>query len=875
MTKALRARPIKRHPTGLTTDNPRSDNTGRSCRSYRRRPGPRLIAALAVAGSLALSLVTASGPAASGSVVTARGTAAAGPGALIARTALAPRFGALLRASARPAGAGQAAPEPLAGATAGVGRGRGFVVLGGSPGVPVANPRTHTVYVPIQCTNRTCATPGHVVDVISTARCNVKVLSGCRVVARARVGISPLAAAIDPRTDTVYVVNGISNTLSVLNGARCNAQVTSGCARPVATVKVGQLPVAAVVNPVTRTLYVANLVGGSVSVINVAECNARTTRGCGRPARTVRVKAGPDWVDVDLATDTVYTANSGTADPSTGDTVSVINGAACNGHTGRGCRVVATVTVGVAPFGVAVDQASDTVYTANFANEALDGSVSVIDGARCNGRITSGCRRIPPTVPTGIGAAFVAVDRALHTVFAVNAGDDTLSAIDTRTCGAVTTSGCGARPPNEQAAPVQNPGFVSGPGAFALVPGTGTAYVVGPGGPNMLSVTGIGRCSAVNTSGCRAEAPAAPEGEFLMSADPATNTIYAGNLSKPQIDVINGATCNARVLSGCSPVATIPVPDPQANVGAIDEATHTLYAADEASAGTVMVINTATCNAGITSGCAQHPPMVKIGAFPSPPVFNPATHTVYASYGLTGNRVAVINAATCNAADTSGCGQVPAAVRVGAGTFVIAVSTATDTVYGPNSGTGVKGDTVSVINGATCNSTTHTGCGHLAATIKVGLVPKAVAVNDRTHTVYVTNNDFGDSPGTVSVINTATCNGTDTNGCGGPFPVAATGISPTFIVADTRTDTLYVTDFNSASVTVLDGSRCNAEITAGCRAGRNQAVGSGPKAWPSTRAPASSTSATPTGPDPCPSSPPAAVDGWLGRALSTTAAAQM
>jgi len=81
----------------------------------------------------------------------------------------------------------------------------------------------------------------------------------------------------------------------------------------------------------------------------------------------------------------------------------------------------------------------------------------------------------------------------------------------------------------------------------------------------------------------------------------------------------------------------------------------------------------------------------------------------------------------------------------------------------------------------------------------------------------------------VSVINTATCNGTDTAGCGGPFPVAATGTSPVFIVADPRTDTLYVTDFSSASVTVLDGSRCNAKITAGCRAGRNQAVGSAPQ----------------------------------------------
>src|ERR1700746_107401 len=58
------------------------------------------------------------------------------------------------------------------------------VVLGGSPGTPAANPRTGTVYVPIQCTTSFCApnTPGHVVDVINAATCNAHVASGCRVV---------------------------------------------------------------------------------------------------------------------------------------------------------------------------------------------------------------------------------------------------------------------------------------------------------------------------------------------------------------------------------------------------------------------------------------------------------------------------------------------------------------------------------------------------------------------------------------------------------------------------------------------------------------------------------------------------------------------
>ena len=113
----------------------------------------------------------------------------------------------------------------------------GTVVLGGSPGVPVANPQTSTVYVPVQCTTDFCQPnkPGHVLDVIDAATCNVKVTSGCRVIARAAAGAFPLAAALDQRTDTIYVADG-TGTVTVVNGARCNAHVTSGCAKPLATI---------------------------------------------------------------------------------------------------------------------------------------------------------------------------------------------------------------------------------------------------------------------------------------------------------------------------------------------------------------------------------------------------------------------------------------------------------------------------------------------------------------------------------------------------------------------------------------------------------------------------------------------------------------
>ena len=78
----------------------------------------------------------------------------------------------------------------------------------------------------------------------------------------------------------------------------------------------------------------------------------------------------------------------------------------------------------------AVDQNTDTVYVAN----VNDSTVSVINGATCNATHTSGCATTPPTVQVGAGAFNVAVDNSLHTVFAVNQGDDTLSAINTRTC---------------------------------------------------------------------------------------------------------------------------------------------------------------------------------------------------------------------------------------------------------------------------------------------------------------------------------------------------------------------------------------------------------------------------------------------------------
>src|SRR5258708_960805 len=172
-----------------------------------------------------------------------------------------------------------------------------------------------------------------------------------------------------------------------------------------------------------------------------------------------------------------------------------------------------------------------------------------------------------------------------------------------------------------------------------------------------------------------------------MGVDPAPTTVYAGSGTEAKIDVINTTTCHAGNPSGCRPVATIPMAHTDANFTgqSIDPATHTLYASDPFS-GLVSVINISTCNAEHTAGCSASWPTISVGIFPGPPAFENATKTLYVPVGSRSNKVAVIDAAACNATDATGCGQTRGVVPVGAGTFFIAVSNAVNTVYAPATG---------------------------------------------------------------------------------------------------------------------------------------------------------------------------------------------
>ena len=224
---------------------------------------------------------------------------------------------------------------------------------------------------------------------------------------------------------------------------------------------------------------------------------------------------------------------------------------------------------------------------------------------------------------------------------------------------------------------------------------------------------------------------------------------------------------------------------------AFDRATDTVYVANQGD-NTVSVVDARHCNSLDTSGCAQTPATVPTGAGPFAIAIDDATHTVYVANQDDGT-VSVIDAATCNGQNQSGCADAGPTIAAGPTPFGIAVDRRTDTVYVTD--VGDDAGTVSVINGATCNAITTTGCGQQPATATVGHFPFGVLIDRRDHTVYVTNADDN----TVSMIDRRTCNATNTVGCAESHPTVAVGSFPVPLVLDRRSGSLYVGSQNFAN----------------------------------------------------------------------------
>jgi DNA-binding beta-propeller fold protein YncE len=314
---------------------------------------------------------------------------------------------------------------------------------------------------------------------IDTRRCNAFHPAGCaRTPASLTVADSPGTIALDASTHTVYVGgSGVdAGSVTVLDTRRCNAH-PSHCA-PAGTLKVpGHGPEAIGVNPVTRTLYVAtgSAAGDTnrISVFNAATCNATVTTGCGQaPAlMTVGPSDGCSFVGlgVNTATNTVYATNTENCH-GIGDRVYVYDGRTCNAHDTSGCGgAKATITAGLNPLGIAVDQARHTIYTPLLKDGEDNSAVAVIDTRTCNGTDTSGCGQTPALAPAAFGALDAAIDPTTHRVYVTNVEDTSVTITDGAHCWGSDTTRCSRTP--------RKLGSDDYPGAIAIDQTVGTAYV--------------------------------------------------------------------------------------------------------------------------------------------------------------------------------------------------------------------------------------------------------------------------------------------------------------------------------------------------------------------------------------------------------------
>jgi DNA-binding beta-propeller fold protein YncE len=252
------------------------------------------------------------------------------------------------------------------------------------------------------------------------------------------------------------------------------------------------------------------------------------------------------------------------------------------------------------------------------------------------------------------------------------------------------------------------------------------------------------------------------------------------------------------------------------------------------------VINGATCNAGNTSGCDQKPTTVPVGAFDDAVTVDPVTNMVFVTnQDAQPGTVSVIDGNSCTGSHPSGCAHQPfTTTKVGSGPSGIDVNPVTNTIYVANTGLDSNetapepdGNTLSVIDGATCKVTDKAGCTPVG-TVRVGGAPANAAIDPGTNTVYVANTDDNThSPtGTVSVVNGADCDASNVSGCASQTPPQVpVGADPVSTAFNKATDTVYVTNLNDQTVSVINAARCNASQMSGCKAQPSTVtVGNGP-----------------------------------------------
>ena len=164
------------------------------------------------------------------------------------------------------------------------------------------------------------------------------------------VGLRPNRLGFDPATNYVYVVNQLSDSISVINGAT-DALLTT------IVLTGGSSPTRIRMDPAAGRLYVGNNGLNSISVIDTAVIPPAF------PILLADVPAGPGAKEINLnaTTDRIYVSNKGDQSVSIIDRTSYAE--------------IDTVPAGTGPFTFGFSNAEDVVYVSNEDLNSFDVTV--------------------------------------------------------------------------------------------------------------------------------------------------------------------------------------------------------------------------------------------------------------------------------------------------------------------------------------------------------------------------------------------------------------------------------------------------------------------------------------------------------------------
>jgi len=245
---------------------------------------------------------------------------------------------------------------------------------------------------------------------------------------------TPATMAYDSGKSEIFVVLANYQAVSVISD-KTNAEIVN--------VTVGQYPSGLAYDSVKGEIFVSNYNSNTVSVISDSNNTV---------VKTIKVGQNPDGLAYDSGLGEVFVANFGS------NTVSVISDSTN--------KVVANVTVGNFPTGVAYDSVLGKVFVTNSnlnqgtAGKPADNTVSVILDSN---------NKVVANVTVGASPSGVAYDSVQGKVFVTNINDGTISVISDKNYEVLAT----VKPPTGGGLEFMSPSIVydSGVGAIFVIHG--------------------------------------------------------------------------------------------------------------------------------------------------------------------------------------------------------------------------------------------------------------------------------------------------------------------------------------------------------------------------------------------------------------------